>query len=342
MARRPVLEGGKKEEILDAATRFFFERGFEATSVRSIMKEVGSEAGLFYYYFKNKDDLFHDVLERFFYKYKEEADSILENGRRDTFRLLMTFIDFFASKVREFNAMYEDSVHRTVRMSLREHALKVIEPYIREILDIIVAAGARLQLSVEATTIFIAHGVGSIILHNMAGADEEMTAQMKLGVNTIMGLNPLEAELMFPYFAEESDIAGIHDILDDRRMYMTKPEIQLDDDVIKKKIEDRQIFVIRYNGRVVGVCGFDIQKREVEYISVLQDYEKKGIGMRLLVSAMARFQLHTRLSVRMRDKGDYASANIKKFLEKYGFKKLYELSDIEQGVTRMVTMIEER
>ena len=41
MARKAVLEGGKRDEIIDAATELFFENGYEATSVRMIMDKVG-------------------------------------------------------------------------------------------------------------------------------------------------------------------------------------------------------------------------------------------------------------------------------------------------------------
>lgn len=34
MARKPLLTGGKKDEIMDTAMKLFFENGYEATSVR--------------------------------------------------------------------------------------------------------------------------------------------------------------------------------------------------------------------------------------------------------------------------------------------------------------------
>ena len=94
MARKPVVSGGTRDNIIETAMKFFFERGFEATTVRAVMQELGSEAGLFYYYFKNKDNLFNIVIESFFDRYRQEADLIIENGRRDVFRLMMTFLNF--------------------------------------------------------------------------------------------------------------------------------------------------------------------------------------------------------------------------------------------------------
>ena len=77
MARKAVLTGGKRDEIIDIAMKLFFENGYEATSVRMIMNEVGGEIGMFYHYFKSKDMLFDQVVESFFKKYREKFEAML-------------------------------------------------------------------------------------------------------------------------------------------------------------------------------------------------------------------------------------------------------------------------
>ena len=77
MARKAVLTGGKRDEIIDIAMKLFFENGYEATSVRMIMNEVGGEIGMFYHYFKSKDMLFDQVVESFFKKYREKFGEML-------------------------------------------------------------------------------------------------------------------------------------------------------------------------------------------------------------------------------------------------------------------------
>ena len=51
MARRQMFEGGTKERIAEVGGRMIFEKGYEGTSVRSVMEEVGADVGVFYYYF---------------------------------------------------------------------------------------------------------------------------------------------------------------------------------------------------------------------------------------------------------------------------------------------------
>ena len=57
MPRKPIIEGGKREEIAKAALELFLSKGYDGTSVRAIMNQAGGEVGLFYYYFKNKDEI---------------------------------------------------------------------------------------------------------------------------------------------------------------------------------------------------------------------------------------------------------------------------------------------
>lgn len=77
MARKKVTDGGKREQIVAAAMDCFLEKGYDGTSVRSIMKKAGGEIGLFYYYFQNKDDAFDKVLDLFLATIREISLKLL-------------------------------------------------------------------------------------------------------------------------------------------------------------------------------------------------------------------------------------------------------------------------
>ena len=55
----------KKEAILQAASKFFSERGYWDTSVSDISKATGVAEGTIFYHFQTKEDLFLAVLKRF-------------------------------------------------------------------------------------------------------------------------------------------------------------------------------------------------------------------------------------------------------------------------------------
>ncbi len=55
-----------KEKITKTALRMFLEKGYENTSLNDIAREVGITKPAIYHHFKNKDQLFHEVLNWFF------------------------------------------------------------------------------------------------------------------------------------------------------------------------------------------------------------------------------------------------------------------------------------
>ena len=197
MPRKPKFDGGTKNRMLEVATKMFFEKSYEGTSVRDIVKEVGCEVGLFYYYYKTKDDLFTDVMEHFFEPYKKDFEALVEETKLSPNRALFRFFEYMKKKVIEFREKYSANMHRTIRWAIREQSLTVIEPYLEEIIQILVDDGAQLKMDVHLTAIFLAHGIGSVILHEDAEYVEKTTNQLRKVVHLIMGLSEERIKEMF-------------------------------------------------------------------------------------------------------------------------------------------------
>ncbi|ASK33568.1 TetR/AcrR family transcriptional regulator [Alloalcanivorax mobilis] len=53
-----------REVILDAAARCFMERGFKATSIDDIARQLGATKGMVYHYFDSKAELFFQIHQR--------------------------------------------------------------------------------------------------------------------------------------------------------------------------------------------------------------------------------------------------------------------------------------
>jgi AcrR family transcriptional regulator len=67
MARQPLSTMGQGEavrrEIVAAANRLFYHRGYNQTSFSDIAQAAGIPRGNFYYYFKSKDDILGAVID---------------------------------------------------------------------------------------------------------------------------------------------------------------------------------------------------------------------------------------------------------------------------------------
>jgi AcrR family transcriptional regulator len=54
----------RRSEILDVAQRFFYQNGYEQTSIQDIITEIGIAKGTFYHYFRSKQDLLDELIDR--------------------------------------------------------------------------------------------------------------------------------------------------------------------------------------------------------------------------------------------------------------------------------------
>ena len=54
----------RRGEILDAAQKLFVERGYAKTTVTDILNVHGLSKGVFYYYFKSKEEVMDAIIER--------------------------------------------------------------------------------------------------------------------------------------------------------------------------------------------------------------------------------------------------------------------------------------
>lgn len=58
-----------QESIVDIAARLFYNQGFEETSMRQIANEMQMSVSNLYKYFKNKEDLFNEIVKGYYIKY---------------------------------------------------------------------------------------------------------------------------------------------------------------------------------------------------------------------------------------------------------------------------------
>lgn len=75
MAPRPDVSEQRKDQILDAASEVFAEKGVHQSRMDDIVDESGLSKGTLYWYFKSKDDILIAIFERMF---KREFEQLKE------------------------------------------------------------------------------------------------------------------------------------------------------------------------------------------------------------------------------------------------------------------------
>ena len=143
----PAVATGKREKnklanratIVDAARKCFLKHGYDAVTIRDIVRETGLAAGTFYNYFPDKDTLFKAVLEARINEVNEAMHAVrmksptVEGFLYGAFHALFSKIaedpSFFRLIVRNDNAvrsLFEDTVIGIPMRALKDDVSEAI------------------------------------------------------------------------------------------------------------------------------------------------------------------------------------------------------------------------
>lgn len=301
MAKRE-MSGNKRSEIIKAAQKLFFESGYDATSIRSIMREAGGEVALFYYYFKGKDEVFDAVLDEFFQQYLEEADKVFEKWKRNPYRMMSEFFTAMIRKAEEFSQQYSKKLHRTILWTIRNYTMYMIEPYVKKMINVLVQYGAKPVTKVDIVSRFIMNGVGSIILSGNYDEIWENYKEVRKCTNSLLGLDPETASMMFPIEIQNLRIGDCIAFFNEHRE--CTPWLERDtfiNEVSLRAAEHGVLAVEAGEMKLAGLICFSRKTMEVTYFVVDKNYFDGLVFQCLLVSAMAEMKEGEELAVYIGD-----------------------------------------
>ena len=79
--RRAQAKAANRAAILEAARRVFARLGYDATSVRDIIRETDLAAGTFYNYFRSKEDIFEAISDDSAKRFRPRLQAIQNEAR---------------------------------------------------------------------------------------------------------------------------------------------------------------------------------------------------------------------------------------------------------------------
>jgi len=103
-----------KQLIVQSATIFFSKYGFAKTTMEEIARHVHKAKGVLYYYFKNKEELFNEVLRHELEEVKLEIINHVESGEDS----LTIFKHYFSTRLQLLNKAV--NYHETLKADLFE------------------------------------------------------------------------------------------------------------------------------------------------------------------------------------------------------------------------------
>jgi len=198
----------KKERILKAARELFFKKGFYGTTIEMITAKAGVSTGIFYFYYKNKIEVFKALQDEGLDILQNAIDTVIARremtSREKLTRLAFMYLDYYREYREYFDIMSivcaapdelkeTDSELSTVIDDKTRGVLKKIEGVIQDGID----GGEFIPVDIwKATTVFWAMMDGLILL------DERDNIKNVIGVN-LADLIEQALEMSFRGLAQE-------------------------------------------------------------------------------------------------------------------------------------------
>jgi AcrR family transcriptional regulator len=137
-AKQYYVPAERKEKIISAGVKLFFQKGYADTTIADIANETHISKEIFYIYFKNKDELFiecankifHDMYNHVWQNIKEEPDMLKRLWKR-----IYAFFDSYPQWIVMMNLVRSLSVSEnpTLKKKLFQLLRQMLNPIIREL-----------------------------------------------------------------------------------------------------------------------------------------------------------------------------------------------------------------
>lgn len=140
MARISKAYQERKKEIMDTAQMLFYTTGYDAVSVNTIIATIGISKGTFYHYFRSKEQLLDELVERFTQTAIQNIVPVVESDKLNALEKLNLIYEkssrFKLDQVEIMktliNVFYDDK-NIIMRYKLRTNSINAVVPYFSEI-----------------------------------------------------------------------------------------------------------------------------------------------------------------------------------------------------------------
>ncbi|MFD3157216.1 TetR/AcrR family transcriptional regulator [Haloimpatiens sp. FM7330] len=179
----------RKQEILDAAMRLFYTKGYEATSMADIAKEINVVKGLCYRYFKSKQELFDTAMEQYAQECGEKFLSVICNDKKTLMKRMDDMTKLMQSQ--DDSSKYHNFYHKLGNEMLHEQLMIKIAKYLiphvnKELLKLSEKGEIHIE-NVEMTTYFIMYGQIGVLSCENIPMDKKIK-QIRSFINSVLGV----------------------------------------------------------------------------------------------------------------------------------------------------------
>ncbi len=159
VVKDPVI---RKQELTAIALKQFLQNGYENTSVRSILKEVNGEIGMFYHYFNSKDEIYKEALELFNQNFLVKLENVSKTDNISFIEKVNMMFLCTQEAIAEYSNLTADNLNDAMLNTIHQKTLLSMIPFLERMLE--KETNVELpNINLHFLSEFLLFGVSSII-----------------------------------------------------------------------------------------------------------------------------------------------------------------------------------
>lgn len=171
----------RRQELIEIALGEFMRHGYGKTSVRGILDRAGGKIGMFYHYFKSKDEIFEAALAYYNEQYVLRMEAIVQDTSIPLPERINTIFTHLASATSEYETISRGAVNPGIQTLLLASTLNALAPFCAILIREAAEAGfiGRLPTGdTETLGRFVLFGISGVI-HDDSADMEQKIARVK-------------------------------------------------------------------------------------------------------------------------------------------------------------------
>lgn len=209
MSRSTKAASDRRTEFINAAEALFNDKGFENTSIDDIVQKVGVAKGLFYYYFKSREELLAAIVDRILLEMEQiVGEAVNRKGLTAMERLnaMTPPTDVIKARGGKLMQYFHEERNQALHLQFQARTMKFLVPALESIIRQGVGEGIfNTPYPRETATALFA--LKSVIDHSEKGADYGEDKEHTLKVVSFLGERLLGAKegTFFEFLREKNN-----------------------------------------------------------------------------------------------------------------------------------------
>lgn len=178
----------RRQELIEIALKQFVENGYEQSSVRSILNEAGGEIGMFYHYFKSKNEIYESALAQYNEKYMVKVTGIVNASGLNFEEKLDQLFSITSGSISEYGQMRTAKVDPEIMTILHHRTLLKMAP----LFEVLILDGLKkntMKSPIPNTHLlshFILFGISAMLHDREVSSMEEKVGHIKKLIGKIL------------------------------------------------------------------------------------------------------------------------------------------------------------